>query len=69
MDDTDSLEELDFTVITITRDADGNVAIDSDVGDAETLWLFEMARLMLLRPDLYEEEPDDDDDEGDRDGD
>ena len=61
--DEPRLEDLDFTVLTITRDADGNVAVDSDVDEAETLWLLEVAKLMLLRPDLYEEATDDD--EGD----
>ena len=43
-----------FKLLTITRDEEGFVAIVSDLDDAQTLWLLETAKLMLMFPDWFE---------------
>ncbi len=44
----------EFKLLTVTRDEEGFVSIISDLGDADTLWLLETAKLMLMYPDWFE---------------
>lgn len=59
--DEPRLTELDITVITITQDQEGMVNLDSDVDAAETLYLLERVKMMLVCPEMFEEEDDDED--------
>lgn len=62
MNDDPRLTELDITVITITQDQEGLVALDSDVDAGETLLILERVKLMLIAPEFFEDDADDDDD-------
>lgn len=60
--DEPRLTELDITVITITQDQEGMVNLDSDVDAAETLYLLERVKMMLVCPEMFEDDDDDDED-------